>query len=76
MPRFEIVVELLAQPSRDFLQHFRGIDGGAHARMNGKEDGELSKVGFHRGLHVRILQLGGERPAVMADRAMHLAERG
>ena len=37
---------------------------------------ELGEVGLDRRLHVRILQLGGERAAVVARRAMHLAERG
>ena len=73
---FEIVVELLAQPRRDLLQHLGGLDRRAHAAMDREEDGELRQVGFDRRLHVGILQLGGKRAAVMRARAMHLPERG
>ncbi len=76
MARFEIVIELFAQPGRDLLQHFRGLDRRAHAAVNREQHRELGEVGFDRRLHVRILQLGGERAPVMARRAMHLAERG
>ena len=38
--------------------------------------GELIEVRFDRGLHVRVLQLGGEPATVMAPRRVHLAQRG
>ena len=37
---------------------------------------KLSEVGLDGGLHVRILQLGGKRAAIVRSRAVHLAERG
>ncbi len=72
----EIVVELLAEPRRDLLQHLRGLDGRAHAGVDGEEDAKLDEIGLHGRLHVGILQLGGKRPPIMALGAMHLAERG
>jgi hypothetical protein len=65
-PRLEIVIEFLAEPRRNLLQHFRGVDGGAHAGMDLEESGELDEVGFDRRLHVRILQLASKRASVMA----------
>ena len=67
--RLEIVIELLAQPRRDLLQHLRGLDRRAHAAMDRKQHAELSEVGLDRRLHVRILQLGGERARHRGDRA-------
>ena len=41
-----------------------------------EHDAQLAKVAFHRALHLGILQLHGEGPAVMGGRAMHLAQGG
>ena len=76
MAPLEIVIELLAQTRRDLLQHLGGLDRRAHAAMDRKQHAELNEVGLDGGLHVRILQLGGERAAIVRSRAMHLAERG
>ena len=70
------IVELLAQPRADLLGDLAGVDLRAEPALHGEDHAELAEIGFDRRLHVGILELAGERPAVEADRAMHLAERG
>ena len=45
-------------------------------RCSAKSDLELREIRLHGRLHVGILQLAGERRAVLRVGAMHLAERG
>ena len=58
------------------LADLGGVDRGVHAAMDGEQPFELLEIGLDGRLHVRILQLAGERRAVERDRAVHLAERG
>ncbi len=76
VPRFQIVVELLAQARRDLLQDLARLHRRVHARVQREYDLELGEVRLHGRLHVGILQLGGERRAIVRDRAVHLAQRG
>ena len=70
------IVELLAHPRGDLLGDLGGVDHRVHAAMDREQPVELLQVGFHRGLHVGVLQLAGERLAVERAGAVHLAERG
>ena len=72
---FALIVELFAQPRTDFLADFACVDGGIHTAPDCEQPFELTQIRFHRRLHVRILQLAGQRGAVMRDGAMHLSER-
>ena len=74
--RLQLVVQLLAQPRRDLLDDLAGLHRRVHARVQGEHHLELGEVRLHGRLHVRILQLGGERRAVVPERAVHLTERG
>ncbi len=73
---FAFIVELFADARADLAGHLGGVDGRVHAAMDGEQPFELLEVGLHGGLHVRILQLAGQRRAVVGGRPMHLAERG
>ena len=59
----------------DLLGDLGGVDRRIHAAVDGEDQIELLEIGFDRRLHVGILQLAGQRGAVMRPRAMHLAER-
>ena len=76
MPRLAAIVELLADACADLLVNLAGVDRGIDAAIDREQHLELRQVGLDRGLHVRILQLDGERGAVLAGGAVHLAERG
>ena len=71
-----LVIELLAQPRRDFGVDLSGVDGPVVAGIDGKDQPELADVGRHRRCHVGVLQLAGKRRAVVARGAVHLAEGG
>ena len=71
-----LVVELLAQPCRNLGMNFAGIDGPVVAGVDREDEPELADVGRHRRRHVRVLQLAGERRAVVPRGAVHLAEGG
>ena len=73
---FALIVELFADARADLAGHFGRIDGGLHAAVDGEQPFELLEVGLHSRLHVRILQLAGQRRTVQRGRPMHLAERG
>ena len=73
--RFQLVVELLAQPRRYLFEDVGRFDGGVHARMQREHDLELVEVRLHRRLHVGILQLGCQRAPVVRYGAVHLSER-
>ena len=70
------VIELLAQPRGDLDADLGGVDRRIEALAQRQQQLKLVEVGFDRRLHVRILQLAGERRAVARKRAVHLAERG
>ena len=76
VPRFQVVVEFLAQPRRHLLQDLGGVDGRVHARMQREHHLELVEIGLDGRVHVRVLKLAGERAPVMRHGAMHLAEGG
>ena len=71
-----LIVELFAQPRRDLGVDLAGVDRPVVAGIDGEDQLELADVGRHRRGHVGILQLAGERRAVVAGGAMHLAEGG
>ena len=70
------VIEFLAQPVGDLLDHLVGINRAVHALEQSQKCSQLADVGFHRARHVRILQLAGYLAAVMQGGFMHLAKRG
>ncbi len=70
------VIEFLTQPLADLGMDLARIDGAVHAAMNGEDERQLLQVRIDRRLHVRVLQLHGERLARERSRAMHLSERG
>ena len=70
------IVELLAHPRADLLDHLGGVDRRIEPPPDREQQTELAEIGFDRRLHVGVLQLAGELRAVMRVRAMHLAERG
>ena len=70
------VVEFLAEPLADLLADLGGVDLGVEAPLQREQDAELGEVRLHRRLHVGVLELAGEGPAVMAGGAVDLAERG
>ncbi len=72
--RLAPVVELLAHARGDLLGDLARVDHRVHAAVDREQPVELLQVGLHGGLHVGILQLGGERLAVERARAMHLAQ--
>jgi len=73
---FEAVVEFLSQPGCHLRQDLARIHRIVEAGMEREDDLQLREVGLDRRLHIRILELGGKRPAIERDRAMHLPERG
>ena len=75
VPRLLLVVELLAQPGRDLLVDQAGVDRGIPAAVQAEDQPELREVGVDRGLHVRVLQLAGDRAAVVQHDLVHLAQR-
>src|SRR5579862_3363535 len=70
------IVELLAEPRGDLLVDLRHGDRAVVALVDAEREAELGQIRLHRGGHVGILQLAGERAAVEGFRAMHLTERG
>ncbi len=75
MARFALIVELLAQALAELLQNLARVDLRAETPLHGEDHAELAEIRFDRRLHVRILQLAGNRGAVRRGRAMHLPER-
>ena len=65
MLRLALVIELLAHPLADLLGDLAGIDGGVHAAMEREDEFELLQIRLHGRLHVGILQLAGERLAIL-----------
>ncbi len=53
-----------------------GGDRAVVALVDREDQVELAEVGFHGGHHVRVLELAGKLPAVMADRLVDLSKRG
>ena len=74
--RLEGVVELLAQPRLELGAHAAHGERLLVLLQDAQRNVEAAQIGIDRGVHVRVLQLAGERAAVVADGAMHLAERG
>ena len=74
VPGLALVVELLAEPGRDLGVNLAGVDGPVVAGVDGEDQLELADVRRDRRCHVRVLQLAGERRAVMSRGAVHLAE--
>ena len=74
--RLALVIELLAHPLADLDWRSRACRWRVEAAMEGEGELELAQIRLHGRLHVRILQLAGERRAVRGGRAMDLAERG
>ena len=70
------VVEFFAQARGDLGMDLAGIDRRIEAAISGERELELPQVGLHHGLHVGVLQLAGQRGAVVGRGAMHLTERG
>ena len=76
MAGLAFVVELFAQSCGDLFANFRGVDHRLHAPVQREEPFELAQIGLDRRLHVRILELAGERRAIVGRSPVHLAERG
>ena len=76
MARLAGVIEFLAHARADLRRHFPRIDDGVEAPVQREQDLKLAKIGLDGRFHIRILQLAGERCAVLRAGAMHLAERG
>ena len=74
MRGLEPVIELLAQAGRDLGMDFLGDDGAVIALIDREDQAQLLQIGFHRRLHVGILQLAGQMLALMRRGAMHLAQ--
>jgi hypothetical protein len=74
--QFTRIVQFLTQALADFLDRFRGIYSAVHGLEHAKQGLQLAEIGFDGARHVGVLQFAGERAAIMAGRAMHLAERG
>ena len=72
----EGVVELLAQPRLQLGAHAAHGERLLVLLQDAQRNVEAAQIGIDRGVHVRVLQLAGERAAVVAGGAMHLAERG
>ena len=75
-PRLADIVELLADARADLARDLARVDRRTHPAVDGEQEVELDEIGLHRRGHVGILQLAGERLALEAGRAVHLAERG
>ena len=71
-----LVVELLAQPCCDLGVDLAGVDRPVVAGIDREDQLELADVGSDRRRHVGVLQLAGERRAVVRRGAVHLAEGG
>ncbi len=69
------IIQFFADTRTDLLVDFGGVDRGLHAPMQREQEVELLEIGFHRRLHVRILQLAGKPGAVMGARLVYLPER-
>ena len=69
------IVELLAHPGTDLLRHLARVDRRVHAPVHGKQHRQLLEVGLHGRLHVRILQLAGQRRAGQIGCPVHLPQR-
>ena len=69
------VIQFLADAGADLLRHLARVDRRVHAPVHGKQHRELLEVGLHGGLHVRILQLAGQRRAGQIGGPMHLPQR-
>ena len=62
------IIELLAHARADLLRRSRACRSpGSMRRCSANRTLELAEIGFDRRLHVRILQLAGERAAVERD---------
>ena len=76
MAGLALVVELFAEPRRNLGVDLAGLDGRVVAGIDREDQLELADVGRHGGRHVRVLQLAGERRAVVRRGTVNLAERG
>jgi hypothetical protein len=74
VPRLALVIQLLAQPFRDFRVDLRRRNRLVVALVDREHELELPQVGLHRRGHVGILQLAGELLPVHGDGPVHLAE--
>ena len=74
MAHLQAVIQLLAQPRRDLGQDLARVDAGVHALVDAEHDAKLVEVGFHRRLHVGVLELDRELAAVVGTGTMHLPE--
>ena len=75
MRRLALIIEFLAQSVGQFLIDFPRVDRTVHAAKDLQQHTQLAEIGLHRGLHVRILQLGNDFAPVRRHCAMHLAQR-
>ena len=69
------VIELLAQALGQLLVDPLGIDRAVVAAIEAEDQLQLRQVGLDRALDAGILQLARQRPAIVGERAMDLAER-
>ena len=71
-----LVIELLAQTLADLGRDLARVDHRAHAPVQREDEFELIEVRLHGGLHVRILELAGERRSIACGGAVDLTEGG
>src|SRR6516225_10809033 len=69
------VIELLAQPVRDFGMNLGSRDRSVVALVKTHRELQLPQIGLNRRSHVGVLKLAGERSAVECGGPVHLAER-
>ncbi len=74
--RLAPVVQLLAQALGQLLVDPGRVDRAVVAAIEAEDQPQLAKIGLDRALDARILQLAGQRPAVLRGRPVDLAERG
>jgi hypothetical protein len=67
-----VIVELFANPLADLARNLACVDGGVQTPVEREHDLELAQVGLHGGLHVRVLELAGERPSIRRRGAVNL----
>ncbi len=71
-----LVVQLLADAGGDLDDDLAGVDGAEHLAADGQDRAQLRQVALHRALHVGILQLHGQGPAVERGGPVNLAKGG